>query len=75
MENGIIKELNNGFTTAFIDSTNLSNLAYRPQFVSNDYRNGRKVLSTIEDELKNCDSFCISVAFITIGGIIQTFIK
>ncbi len=69
MENGIIKELNNGFTTAFIDSTNLSNLAYRPQFVSNDYRNGRKVLSTIEDELKNCDSFCISVSFITIGGI------
>ena len=69
MENGIIKELNNGFTTAFIDSTNLSNLAYRPQFVSNDYRNGKKVLSTIEDELKNCDSFCISVAFITIGGI------
>ena len=46
-----------------------SNVLYRPQFISNDYKNGRKVLSTIEDELLHCDSFLISVAFITMGGI------
>ena len=53
-----------------------SNLAYRPQFISNDYHEGKKVLSTIEDELHACDSFKISVAFITMSGIaplLQTF--
>lgn len=69
MDDLIIKELNDGFRTACIDKTNLSNLAYRPQFVSNDFRAGKKVLSSIEEELKQCDSFCISVAFITSSGI------
>ncbi|SHK92143.1 DUF3427 domain-containing protein [Hespellia stercorisuis] len=64
-----IIELNQGSTTAFVDSTNPSNLAYRPQFVSNNYKEGRKVLSSIEDELLRCESFSISVAFITMSGI------
>ena len=61
--------LQQGLTTAFIDSTVSSNLAYKPQFVSNNYKEGRKVLSSIEDELLVCDKFQISVAFITLGGI------
>ncbi len=64
-----IAELQNGFHTAFINSTYNSNLAYRPQFVYNDNKNGQKVFSAIEDELLRCDSFAISVAFITRGGI------
>ena len=64
-----IAELQNGFNTAFIDSTFNSNLAYKPQFVYNDNKNGQKVFSSIEDELLRCDSFAISVAFITRGGI------
>lgn len=40
-----------------------------PQFVSNDAKRGRKVLSTIEDELLHCDAFWMSVAFITQSGI------
>jgi len=62
-------ELQSGFNTAFIDNTINSNLAYRPQFIYNDNKNGQKVFSAIEDELRKCDSFAISVAFITKGGI------
>lgn len=61
--------LRQGLVTAFIDCGNMSNLAYKPQFISNDHKQGRKVLSTIEDELFNCDEFAISVAFITMSGI------
>lgn len=62
-------ELQNGLTTAYIDSAYNSTLAFRPEFISNDYKQGKKVLSSIEHELSNCEEFCISVAFITEGGI------
>ena len=62
-------ELRSGFETAYIDGTVASNLAYKPQFISNNYKQGKKVLSSIEDELLLCDQFQISVAFITMGGI------
>ena len=64
-----ILELRSGFETAFIDGVYASNLAYKPQFVSNNHKEGKKVLSSIEDELLACDQFQISVAFITMGGI------
>ena len=64
-----ITELKNGFNTSFIDSAYTSNVAYKTQFVSNDYKEGKKVLSSIEDELLVCDRFQISVAFITMSGI------
>ena len=63
------QNIQSGLSTAFLDKNISSNVLYRPQFISNDYKNGRKVLSTIEDELLHCDSFSISVAFITMGGI------
>lgn len=69
-------ELRNGLETAYINENYTSNLAYKPQFVSNNYKEGRKVLSTLEDELIRCDKFQISVAFITQSGIaplLQTF--
>lgn len=64
-----IVQLKQGLTTAFINQNISSNLAYKPQFVSNNYREGRKVISSIEDELLLCEEFAISVAFITMGGI------
>ena len=64
-----IREMRSGFETAFIDGAVASNLAYKPQFISNNYKQGKKVLSSIEDELLACDQFQISVAFITMGGI------
>ena len=71
-----IEQLKKGLSTAFIDQNISSNLAYKPQFVSNNYKEGRKVISSIEDELLACEEFAISVAFITLGGItplLQTF--
>ena len=64
-----IIQLKQGLSTAFINQNISSNLAYKPQFVSNNYREGRKVISSIEDELLSCEEFAISVAFITMGGI------
>ncbi|MCM1537864.1 MAG: DEAD/DEAH box helicase [bacterium] len=64
-----LSELRAGFETAYIDGTYASNLAYKPQFISNNYKEGKKVISSVEDELLACDQFQISVAFITMGGI------
>lgn len=69
MEQNQLDEMKAGFETAFIDKNVASNLAYKPQFISNNYREGKKVLASIEDELLLCDQFQISVAFITMSGI------
>ena len=71
-----INELRLGLETAYIDGSVVSDSFYCPQFVSNNYKSGKKVLSSIEDELLRCDKFQISVAFITMSGItplLQTF--
>ena len=62
-------EMRLGFETAYIDGSIVSSNVYRPQFISNNRREGKKVLSSIEDELLLCDEFQISVAFITMGGL------
>ena len=67
--NDIITQIQQGLYTAFIDAEKMSNLAYKPQFISNNYKHGRKVLASIEEELIKCDEFLISVAFITMSGI------
>ncbi len=58
-----------GLGTAFIDRNIDSDLSFQPEFLSNNYEQGRKVLVSLERELLNCDSFSISVAFITKSGI------
>ena len=52
-----LDEVRLGFETAFIDGSVVSSNVYRPQFVSNNHKEGNKVLSSIEDELLACDSF------------------
>ena len=70
MERNIkLNQLKSGLDTAFVDYTHNSSLAYRPEFISNDYQNGKKVLSSLEYELLHCDAFLISVAFIKMSGI------
>ena len=56
-----------GARTAFIDSDYNSSSEFKPQLLVNN--NGGKVLNSIKEELRNCDEFCISVAFITMGGL------
>ena len=71
MEGNIkLNQLKSGLDTAFVDYTHNSSLAYRPEFISNDYQNGKKVLSSLEYELLHCDAFSISVAFIKMSGIV-----
>ena len=62
-------QLKEGLETAFIDLDKASNQIFKPQLVTNNYKEGKKVLSSIEDELLICDKFQISVAFITMSGI------
>ena len=64
-----IEELQSGLYTAFIDADSNTNLAYKPEFVKNSYRDGQKVISILEEELSSCNAFAISVAFITKSGI------
>ena len=63
------KEIERGLISAFVNSNVESNYEFKPQFLTNDYKKGIKVLTTIEEELNRCDSFSISVAFITMSGI------
>ena len=73
-----VYNLRDGLETAFIDRNTKSNLACRPEFVWNSQKQGKRVISSIEQELLNCEEFCISVAFITSGGItplLQTFLE
>ena len=73
----VLKEqINLASQTALINSSVDSNLALQPSFLTNNHVEGQKILSVLEDALLSCDSFCFSVAFITMGGItpmLQTF--
>lgn len=69
METTVINELQNGLSAAYIDGSLAANQAYKPAFVSNNPEEGKKVISSVEDELLRCDQFQISVAFITMGGV------
>ena len=68
-QNDKVTTLQTAIQTAYLDHTINSNLAYRPEFISNNYKLGKKVLVSIEEELQRCEEFCISVAFITKSGI------
>ena len=69
LQNDKITTLQTAIQTAYLDHTINSNLAYRPEFISNNYKLGKKVLVSIEEELQRCEEFFISVAFITKSGI------
>ncbi len=69
MSGNTIEQLNQGFQTSFVDGSRKSLSAYKTEFLINNYNEGKKLISAIESELSNCDSFAISVAFITMSGI------
>lgn len=56
--------------TSFIDSTYESEENLRPKLLYNDIHKGSTVLAHLESELRKCDSFWFSVAFITKSGLI-----
>ncbi|MEB8328653.1 DEAD/DEAH box helicase [Flavobacteriaceae bacterium KMM 6897] len=61
--------LTHSLHTGFIDHHFQSNIEYRPKIINNDYKEGKKVLTTIIRELETCEEFWFSVAFITTGGL------
>ncbi|MBO4783841.1 MAG: DEAD/DEAH box helicase [Lachnospiraceae bacterium] len=67
MEEVSTRKLVDGYHKAFIDSSRESDPSFSPSFLSNT--RGKKVLTVIERELKGCDNFFFSVAFITEGGV------
>lgn len=69
MQEDKLQLVRSGFETAYINGSIASDLSYKPNFVSNNYSEGKKVISTIEDELLRCDKFQMSVAFIALGGV------
>ena len=48
-----ITTLQTAIQTAYLDHTINSNLAYRPEFISNNYKLGKKVLVSIEEEFRD----------------------
>ena len=62
-----IDDIINGAKTAFIDESIDSGSDFRPKLLVNNRET--KVINSIKDELRNCDEFIISSAFITMGGI------
>ena len=71
--NNEINILKKSLETGFIDSEIISNKYYQPKFLTNDKLTKTKILTTIQNELKECDEFWFSVAFITTGGIATLF--
>ena len=51
----------------------ISNDEYQPEFLTNNRVSNTKILTTIQKELKECDEFWFSVAFITTSGIATLF--
>ena len=69
MDANAINELKNGLSAAYINGSLAANLVYKPAFISNNPEEGKKVISSVENELLRCEEFQISVAFITLGGV------
>ncbi len=70
-------KLEQSLHSGFINQNLPSYIEYLPQLLVNDKREGKKVLSTIIQELNSCEEFWFSVAFVTTNGVatlIQTLI-
>ncbi|QIH39178.1 DEAD/DEAH box helicase [Flavobacterium sp. Sr18] len=62
-------KLTQSLQTGFINQNVSSYKEYLPQLLVNDKTEGKKILSTIINELNNCEEFWFSVAFITTSGV------
>ena len=65
----LIQIFNSSLQTGYIDKNIISDVAYQPELLVNQKNPSKKVLSTILQELENCNQFYISVAFVTTSGV------
>lgn len=63
------QDLLDSLRTGYIEKTHKSKNQYIPRLLTNDSKSGSKVLATLISELKQCDRFWFSVAFVTNSGI------
>ncbi|MGN0658832.1 MAG: DUF3427 domain-containing protein [Emergencia sp.] len=67
--NEAVNHIIDGLYSGFVDGARKPLEQFRPKLVVNDYRQGEKVLSALESELRDCTEFYFSVAFITNSGV------
>ena len=71
-------KITEGFHHGFIDDNSQYRGNFTPRILTNSGQKSVKVLSTLLDELENCQSFWFNVAFITSSGvktILQSLLK
>lgn len=64
-----LEDFEKSLHTGFIDKTIPSEILYQPELLVNRKIPRKKVLTTIISELEKCESFFISVAFVTSSGV------
>ena len=64
-----INQFKKSLDTGFIDKNIGSELLYQPKLLVNSKKPRKKILSSLLWELQTCESFYISVAFVTTGGV------
>lgn len=62
-------QLNQSLIKGYISEYAESKLEFLPEFITNDSKTHKRVLTTIINELNNCDEFWFSVAFVTTSGV------
>ena len=62
-------KLEQSLQAGFINQSFSSYKEFLPQLLVNDKSEGKKILSTIIDELNSCDEYWFSVAFVTTSGV------
>lgn len=70
MNSNLAEKILDAAKTSFIDSMVDSTENLRTRLLYNDVKKGNTVLANLERELKTCDSFLMSVAFITSSGLV-----
>lgn len=61
--------LEKGLIHGFLDSSIDADSDYIPKFLTNNPKRGEKIITSLKQEMTNCDRFMFSVAFITDDGI------
>ena len=68
-EHSLTRDLEKALRAGYIDSTTVARQEFKPKLLLNDAQNKTKVLTTILSELRSCDEFAFSVAFVTNSGV------
>ncbi len=63
------REIIRNLTSGFLDQSIQSSREYHPALLANNPEKQEKVLTTVQEQLLQCESFWVSVAFITTSGV------